>query len=475
MNRRNFISQAACTTGLLASNHLRALAALPDEGSQVHVKVHGERVLGPIPPNFTGLGYEISSVARKGLLSASDHVYVQMTKTLGAQGVIRVGGNTADYASYSRDGLAVSSTKSTVVNRENLEELGSFLNATGWELIWGLDLGKGTEQEAVEEALSVSSAAKDKLLAFEIGNEVDLFPHEGHRPQGYMFSQYLEEYRRYKASIRAKLPEARFAGPDVAGKTDWVTQFAEAEGHDLALLTHHYYRAGQSPASSLDMLLNPDPKLAPMLETVRRASVSSKVPFRICETNSFSGGGRPGVSGTFGAALWVLDYMFTLASADAGGVNMETGVNHRGFISSYSPIGDDEHGTYTAKPEFYGMLAFAQGSRGNRVAVEAETGGVNLTAYAVARDQKHVTVTLINKDKTQAAAVNLESQGMSHATALRLTGPALESSTGITLGGASVTPDGLWKPARAESLRVAGGMSSISLPAGSAALVTLTA
>ena len=461
--------------GLGTSNRLLTpLAVFADGGSNVRVKVHNERALGEVSPCFMGVGYEISSVAREGLLNATNSVYVQLLKTLGARGVVRVGGNTSDYASYSRDGNAVSSPKSTVVNRQKLEELGSFLDATGWDLIWGLDLGEGTPQDAVEEALSVSSAVKDKLLAFEIGNEVDLFSHEGHRPPGYTFAQYLEEYRRYKTAVRARLPQARFAGPDIAGRTDWVTQFAAAEGHDLALLTHHYYRDGESPASSLDMLFNPDPKLASMLETMRQASVSAKVPYRICETNSFSGGGRPGVSGTFGAALWMLDYMFTLASADADGVNIETGVNQRGFVSSYSPIGDDDHGNYTAKPEFYGMLAFAQGSRGTRLAVETETGGVNLTAYAVAPDRNHTTVTLINKDRTRSAAVSVESQGMMKATALRLIGPALESATGITLGGASVTPNGAWKPTQMETLRAGGGCGRILLPAGSAAVVTLT-
>ena len=467
--------QSTMTSGLMASSRLLTpLSVFADEGSDVRIKVHRDRALGKISPRFMGLGYEISSVARDGLLSAMNSVYVQMVKTLGARGVVRVGGNTADYASYSKDGKAVSSPKSTVVNRKNFDELGSFLDATGWDLIWGLDLGKGMVEQAVEEAMSVSSTVKNKLFAFEIGNEVDLFSHEGHRPPGYTFSQYLEEYRRYKVAIRAKLPHARFAGPDIAGNTDWVAQFATAEGHDLALLTHHYYRAGESPTSSLDMLFNPDPKLISMLEAMRQVSISTKVPYRICETNSFSGGGRPGVSGTFGAALWVLDYMFTLASADADGVNIETGVNQRGFVSSYSPIGDDEHDNYTVKPEFYGMLAFAQGSTGTRLAVETESGGVNLTAYAVAPDRHHTTVTLINKDRTRSAAVSLECQGLTKATALRLKGPALERETGVNLGGASVTSVGEWKPAQVETLRLDGRRGRILVPAGSAAVVTLT-
>ncbi len=154
------------------------------------------------------------------------------------------------------------------------------------------------------------------------------------------------------------------AGPDVADATSWVTRFARDEGKNIKLLTHHYYREGQNPTSSIDKLLHPDPKLDPMLAQLSAATKFSGVPYRICETNSFSGGGKPGVSDTLASALWVLDFMFTVASTGCAGINIETGVNQRGFISSYSPIGDDEHRHYTATPEFYGMLAFAQAGKG---------------------------------------------------------------------------------------------------------------
>ena len=475
MNRRKLLGYAASGVGAAFAERLMfPLAASASEEQAVAVTVDEGRVLGSIPRDFIGLGYEISSVARPGLLSATNRVYAQMVKTLGAAGVVRIGGNTSDYAAYSEKGKAVSSPKATVVNRESLRELGTFLDATGWKLIWGLNLGQDRMSEAVAEAEAVSAAAKGKLLALEIGNEVDLFTHEGHRKEPYTFDDYLAEYRRYKAAIRAKLPHAPFAGPDAAFHTEWVSRFAAAEGHDLKLLTEHYYRGGQNPKSSLEMLFHTDPRLISMLETLQKLSQSIGVPYRICETNSFSGGGRPGVSGTFGAALWVLDYMFLLASHGAAGVNIETGVNQLGVISAYSPIGDDERGTYTARPEYYGMLAFSQASRGERVSVEAQTGDLNLSSYAVA-DGRKVTVTLINKDRTRGAAVDLRCRGrIAKAAAMRLVAPSLESSTGVTLGGAAVSGDGIWKAMPDESLRVNAAGTRIVVPPGSAAIVMLT-
>jgi hypothetical protein len=214
-------------------------------------------------------------------------------------------------------------------------------SSKGWNLIWGLNLGKGTAQAAIQEAKEVLAATEPYLFAFEIGNEPDLFPRsEAHRKKGYDYDDYLREYRKFRDALRKELPGMPLAGPDVADATSWVTRFARDEGKDIKLLTHHYYREGQNPTSNIDKLLYADPKLDPMLAQLRAATKSSGIPYRTCETNSFSGGGKPGVSDTLASALWVLDFMFALASTGCAGVNMETGVNQRGFISSYSPIGD---------------------------------------------------------------------------------------------------------------------------------------
>jgi hypothetical protein len=370
----------------------------------------------------------------------------------------------------SKDGTAVSAPKATVINLRSLDDLAGFLRATEWSLIWGLNLGSGSVEEAVTEARAVASTAGDRLLAFEIGNEPDLFLREGHR-QHYSYDEYLKEYRRYKAAIRAALPNSVFAGPDAAIATDWAEQFAQDEGHDLGLLTHHYYREGQSPRSTMEKLLRPDPKLAAMLDRMHAASSKARVPYRICETNSFSGGGRPGVSDTFAAALWALDYLCVLAWHGAAGVNIESGVNQLGFISSYSPIGDDGHRHFTAAPEYYGMLAFAQGCRGERVAVRYDAGTVNLTAYATIDVTGATTVVIVNKDVSADAEMHIAAgRELGGARVLRLTAPSIDSKTGVTLGGAAVA-HGRWDGRRYESALLMHGGCSIHVPAASAAIV----
>jgi hypothetical protein len=452
MNRRAFVS------GIVGASVVAA------QSPTVRIQIQPQSRLGRVPVDFMGLGYEISSVSERGLLTASNRAYVQFVRTLAPAGVIRIGGNTSDYASWSPNGPAVSSPKATVVDRRGLVDLGTFLRATGWRLIWGFNLGRGSMDQAVEEAVAVAASVGDSLLAFEIGNEPDLFPGV-HRPTNYSYADYYAEYRRFKQAIRDKLPNAPFAGPDVIIHADWLEQFAATEAADIKLLTHHYYAEGppDNPASTIENLLKPNAILPGLLGRLEAASNSARVPYRICETNSCFGGGKPGVSDTMAAALWGLDFLFTLAQFNAGGVNMETGVNHLGFLSYYTPMSADG-----VRPLYYGMLAFSLASRGERVQLTLDNAGLNITAYAVRSDSGEIWLTLVNKEAARDAHVRAACPGIATASALRLTAPSLSSKDGVLLGGSPVNSAG-----KSEPIRVKGGEIEVAVPAASAALLRL--
>jgi hypothetical protein len=190
--------------------------------------------------------------------------------------------------------------------------------------------------------------------------------------------------------------------------------------------------------------------------------------------NSFSGGGKPGVSDTLGSALWILDFMHNLSSEGGAGVNVETGVNQLGFISSYSPIGDNEHGSYVAKPIFYGMLAFSPVCGSQRIPVTYSAGGANFSAYASHTAQGHMILTLINKESSIPATATVSSSlPIAEASFMRLSGSSINSTTGVTFGGATVSAEGRWEPTRTESVHVSNGAVVIEVPAASAAVVKL--
>ena len=64
--------------------------------------------------------------------------------------------------------------------------------------------------------------------------------------------------------------------------------------------------------------------VAPYLNTAGIAQQNGK-PFLMFETNTASCGGFPGVSDSFGAALWAVDYGLTMAASNFSGALLHVG------------------------------------------------------------------------------------------------------------------------------------------------------
>jgi len=202
---------------------------------------------------------------------------------------------------------------------------------------------------------------------------------------------------------------------------------------------------------------------------MRAASQQSGIPWRICEMNSFSGGGLPGVSNTFLGALWTLNIMLCLAQAGCAGVNMETGVNQLGFVSSYSPIQDNGAGVNSAGIPYYGMLAFATAFAGCRTIypLQSPIENSSITAYVLGTAGRARSVVVVNMDETKSVQISLADLRLPPLVLLRLQAPQMLSTSGVTFAGAQVDAAGHWQPAARETLRSA----QLSIPAMSAAVV----
>lgn len=423
-----------------------------------------------IPGDFIGLGYEMLSVAASGLLSAANHPYVALVNGLGAQGVIRVGGIVADYTRFVAQAEPQTDPHNTVVNQASLEQFAGFLRSTGWRAIWSLNFAQGSLADALTEARAVAAALGPALLAFELGNEIENYPRGARpfRPPGWDYPAFLRQYATWRAAILNAAPNARFAAPDTASSVEWVENMARDADADVQLLTTHYYRNYQKHGSA-EQLLTPDPRLQDVLTRLRAVSQQSRIPWRMCEANSFSGGGLPGVSDTIVGALWTLDFLLRLAAAGCSGVNLETGVNQLGFLSSYSPIRNDSNAHASAGIPYYGMLAFASSREGctQVLPIDADFGGVNATAYGLGAAGKLRSVVIVNRKRSQEVRVSLRSIVPGDATVLRLTAPSPEYTGGATFGGSAVDAAGHWHPAATETVR--GG--TLRVPPLSAAVV----
>jgi hypothetical protein len=460
LDRRSFLLLAGNT--LLARSSARAEAALP-----ASVTIEYEDPGRAIARDFLGLSYESALVASPDYFTPYNRSLLGLIRALGARGVIRIGGNTSERTVWKTGGA--SETGRYVITPAAIDRLAAFMRKLDWRLIYGLNLADNVPERAAEEAAYVARALGPKLLAFQIGNEPDGFGRwSGVRSASYDAQSFLSEWRKFHAAIHARVPDASFAGPDVAAATDWIPAFADARPENLVLLTRHYYAAGPAsdPAVTLAKLLRSSAQVEPVLRALEAFGRSFRLPYRIAEANSVYAGGRPGVSDTMGAALWGAELMFQVATAGGAGVNF-----HGGPDKVYTPIAG-ANARHPAQPLYYGMLLFAQTARGSLVPARLRSD-LEFASFAARADDGSLGVCLINKDARGARLSIDPGRRFAAASAIRLAAPRREAETGLTLGGARVDAYGRWASAAPEMLRSESGHVLLDLPGASAALVRM--
>lgn len=402
LHSRRDVLKGGCATILSASAFGSGSATASDTATlTIDLSAKGT----PVAPSFAGLSYEAALLTEGSLLTAANRSLVSLVRSLGPRGVIRLGGNTSDrpVARPSRTAIGA---------------LAGFLQATGWSLIYGINLGTGSPTEAAAEARDVVELAGPSLIAFQIGNEPDLYD-RGLRQRGWNVDGYLTEWDRFADRILAQIPEARFAGPDLGSQPGWLAPFASLRGRRVALLTRHYYGDGPawSPLVSIASVLHSDANLAAVMQEAKVAAASAGLPLRMTEANSVYCGGKPGVSDTLAAAVWGADLMFQLAEAGWQGINFHGGSPGM----AYSPIafGPDRHGS--ARSLYQGMLFFAEAAASRMLPVRLSPRA-GLRGYAMRALDGGTRVAITNKDLTDTARVTIVADA-DKPSLLRLTGP----------------------------------------------------
>jgi hypothetical protein len=464
MNRRRFLLGLAGGGAALI-----APASAQDGPPLARLSVDYEDAGRAIARDFIGLSYESAVVAANDFFTADNRTLLRLLRTLGSEGVLRIGGNTSERTLWRTQDTSAA-RENFVITPSAIDRLAGFLRALGWRLIYGLNLATGTPEDAAAEAAYVARAVGPLLLAFQIGNEPDGFGlWSGVRSKTYDLTAFLNEWRRFHAAILAAVPNARFAGPDVAAETEWVAPFADVAATGLVMLTRHYYADGpaSNPAVTLGKLMRSAGEIAPVLADMAAIGAAHRLPWRIAETNSVYAGGRPGVSDTLGAALWGAELMFQIAAVGGAGINF-----HAGEDKIYTPISHGRGGGLIARPLYYGMLMFAQ-TPGDLVPARLDAGVAALAAYAARAADGALRLVVINKD-TQAASARIEpGRRFAKGEVSRLTAPALDATVGVRFGGATVDDYGGWMPVARESVQIDDGVIVLDMPGASAALVML--
>jgi hypothetical protein len=413
-----------------------------------------------MPIDFVGLSYEVQQLADPSFFSGQNSGLIRQFKTLSSTGVLRLGGNTSEFAYWKpkpdspepehpqvREVTGEPKAHYYPVTVEAVRSLAEFLQATGWTCVYGIGMGTNTPARAAEEAAFVADALGNHLQYFQIGNEADLFNRHLRDPKTWSAKTYLEEWLTLARAITARVPAAKFGMPDVAGNVSWLSEIAEQwpsiqAPPRVTTLTHHYYFGGPAtnPEVNIPNLLKP----ATMQKVQNTASVAtaaaSKIGARVrmTEGNTCYRGGKPGVSDVFAAALWAADYSLLLASNDYSGVNLHggTGKSVANSVGGSLPgdallqangetpeqIAARPHPFYTPiatfgseyrlEPVAHGLKFAGSFSGGTLLktdfAAKIQAAGVNVMAYAAKLAGGQTAVIILNKDEVADLEVELE-------------------------------------------------------------------
>lgn len=279
---------------------------------------------------------------------------------------IRVGGNTADqtylYPSSplpltGNDSVALPdplSAKTFNITPRWFDTWAAYFPA-GTDLIYTLNFADNSSgwANAVAEAEAAHAALGDSLATFELGNEIDHFINKGWRDASWGVEAYIEQFRNLTGQItssswyqaltattnnnttnnekKKKIPTFQagvFADPPLVpdqqdemddfsianltaagiaswpGERDIISSYATHLYPQSTCDTARWYRLRLDLLSDHSVLWQNVSQYIPQIA----AADAAGAPLVMGETNSASCSGKSGISDTFGAALWSVDY-----------------------------------------------------------------------------------------------------------------------------------------------------------------------
>lgn len=456
------------------------------------ITVDTSRTVGTLPADVLGLSFEADRLHQTPGFDPSQGNIAALMQNLGPS-VIRIGANAVDrLAFWDPSGAPLPSWATTPVTPTDLDRVARLSAATGWHTELAVNLGHEDPTSIGSEAKAAASAFAahpgSDLRDMECGNEPNLFVGSGLRPTGWGYPQFTATD--FPECVNAIGNSAPVAGPNTNGGA-WEPAFANDEHNRVIELHDQQYslHGGPKTTATLTQLLSAATDSTETSTAAPLITDASNVGLRMRrdETNSVNIGGVHGVSDVYGTSLWAVDYILLLARAGISGFNFNGTLGQcgqpeggSGWIYYYTPLcaasaGDLSAGILAPQPVYYGLLMAHQMGAGQFLPVTLSTTA-NLTAYAITASDGTTRVMVVDKDPTTAGpvstSVNIGAAFTGAADELQMTGSSLTSSTGIAIQGASVGRDGHFTVGAPTQLTVSGGAVSLTIPSGSATLLT---
>ncbi len=408
--------------------------------------------------------------------------------------VLRIGGDSADHSFWDPTGGRLPAW-AVRLSAAWLAPMRRLVKRDVVRLILDLNLVTGSPLMAARwVAAAQRHLPRHAIIGLEVGNEPDIYsrqfwqaivsrrvPGEPALPATLSAAGYVRDFGAYAQALERVAPNVPLIGPAVANPVRdraWVSKLIYGAGSDLGVVSAHRYpysacaRPSWHAFPTIPRLLSERASagMAQSLATVVGFAHRAGRPFRLTELNSVTCGGRPGVSDTFATALWAPDALFELLHAGVDGVNVHVRAD---TVNGAFAIGRPG---LEARPLLYGLIMFcrALGPNPELVGRSLYGGhGADLKVWASRDAGRMLHVLLIDKS-VRAVRVSLRLPGVGAATVQRLLAPAVNSRSGVTLAGQTLSRMGRWLGRRiSQPLQPQTDGYQIALPRFSAALLSV--
>ncbi|KAF8316086.1 hypothetical protein DL93DRAFT_2056676, partial [Clavulina sp. PMI_390] len=384
----------------------------------------------PQKGNFMGWSIELS-VANQllGRNSSLLHVpflnYINNLKArAGAGPTIRVGGNTQELTELFFEPF---DTHYEIINKTTIVDTVSpvfniwvdlvymlsnitALTSANWYL--GLPFGYPVNVTGiVAMAETFEQILGDNLLALQLGNEPDLFGVGfRERPDSYPINEYMAEFSNVTTALLADSNLSRekiLLGPSTCCESaeNWrITDVLDAGymttySQSLSHLAVQRYPSSNCVGSAPQVTSVWPNYLRHDLNVVN-AAVAANIPLLMFETNTASCAGFPGLSDSFGAALWAVDWTMQLAYQNFSGALYHFGGQNAAY-NAFTPPPSNYSSSYqwTTGPIYYSMLMVTEalGATNTSQVIDLNLNNSPYTpGYAIYENGAPARVLLIN-------------------------------------------------------------------------------
>ncbi|KAI0456696.1 hypothetical protein F5B21DRAFT_122430 [Xylaria acuta] len=401
---------------------------------------------------------------------------------------IRIGGTTQDRAQYDAKTSAyvVYSVSNPADAPASLTFGSSFMTLAGkygGSVVVGLNRGKNNIQNTIDAAKATVSGMSN-LLAIELGNEPEYYPSNGQPIAGGSWTPATDaaSQNNWAISVGSALNKRDIiqAGNSNDSPPKWGAAELIATQNATVKQYIHNYAHHNYPGGSITSLMSHRGISSNLhvFDADVAAALKEGKQYIFGETNSVSGGGAAGVSPTFGAALWTMDYVLRATYS-----NISRTYFHHGTVGNCQYC---FWGRYSMGAPYYGAYAATSFLASAASLTALDDGNSNYATY-VAFDSTGAPLRalLYNSDYYSGSGTrssqSFELKGLagSSVRAKRLVGDSavarVDQGGKVTFGSQTFT-DGdcnISGSETFETLTVSGGQATVPLKASEALLVYL--